>query len=83
MSSFLLGALALGFFAVALFFLRFYQRTSDRFFACFGVAFGIMSANQIALAAWGEASESHSWLYLVRLAAFAVILYAIFDKNRR
>jgi hypothetical protein len=83
MSSFLLGALALGFLAAALFFVRFYRRTRDRFFAWFGVAFGIMSANQIALATWGEASESHSWVYLVRLSAFVVILYAIFDKNRR
>lgn len=83
MSSFLLGALALGFFACALFFLRFFVRTRDRFFAYFAAAFGIMSANQIALEVFGEASEYQSWLYLVRLAAFVVILYAIFDKNRR
>jgi len=83
MSSFLLGALALGFWAGALFFLRFFVRTRDRFFACFGVAFGIMSANQIMLVIFGEDSEYHSWLYVVRLAAFVVILYAIFDKNRR
>jgi hypothetical protein len=83
MSSFLLGALALGFFAGALFFVRFFVRTRDPFFAYFAAAFGIMSLNQIALAALGEASEYNSWLYLVRLAAFVVILYAIFDKNRR
>ena len=83
MSSFLLGALALGFLAGALFFLRFYARTRDRFFAFFAVAFGIMSANQVALSVFGEDSEYQSWLYLVQLAAFVVILYAIFDKNRR
>lgn len=83
MSSFLLGALALGFFAAASFFLRFFARTRDRFFAYFAAAFGIMSANQVALAALGEDSEHNSWLYLVRLAAFLVILYAIYDKNRR
>jgi len=83
MSSFLLGALALGFFVGALFFLRFFTRTGDRFFAYFAVAFGIMSANQVALAVLGEDSEYQSWLYLVRLAAFVVILWAIFDKNRR
>ena len=83
MSSFLLGALALGFFAGASFFVRFFVRTRDRVFAYFAAAFGIMSANQVALAVFGEASEYQSWLYLVRLAAFVVILYAIFDKNRR
>ena len=83
MSSFLLGALALGFFAGGLFFVRFFVRTRDRFFAYFAAAFGIMSVNQVALAALGEASEYNSWLYLVRLAAFVVILYAIYDKNRR
>jgi hypothetical protein len=83
MSSFLLGALAMGFLAGALFFARFFVRTRDRFFAFLAAAFAIMSANQVALAALGEDSEYRSWLYLVRLAAFVVILYAIFDKNRR
>lgn len=83
MNSFLLGALAMGFLASALFFLRFFVRTRDRFFAFFGVAFAIMSVNQLALALFGEDSEYRSWLYLVRFAAFLVILYAIYDKNRR
>ena len=83
MSSFLLGSLALGFLAGALFFLRFFARTRDRFFAYFAAAFATMSANQVALAVFGEDSEYRSWLYLVRLAAFGVILFAIFDKNRR
>lgn len=83
MSSFLLGALAMGFLAGSLFFARFFARTRDRFFAFLAAAFAIMSANQVALAAFGEDSEYRSWLYLVRLAAFVVILYAIVDKNRR
>ena len=83
MNSFLLGALAMGFLAGSLFFLRFFGRTGDRFFAYFSGAFGIMSANQVALAVFGEDSEYRSWLYLVRFAAFLVILYAIYDKNRR
>jgi hypothetical protein len=83
MNSFLLGALAMGFLAGALFFVRFFVRTRDRFFAFFGAAFAIMSANQVALTVFGEDSEFRSWLYLVRLAAFVVILYAIYDKNRR
>jgi len=83
MSSFLLGALAMGFLVIAMFFARFFARTRDRFFAFMGVAFLIMSTNQVALMLFGEASEYQSWLYLVRLAAFVLILVGIYDKNRR
>ena len=83
MSSFLLGALAMGFLVIAMFFARFFARTRDRFFAFMAVAFLIMSTNQVALMLFGEASEYQSWLYLVRLAAFVLILVGIYDKNRR
>jgi hypothetical protein len=83
MSQFLLGALAMGFFAIAMFFARFFVRTTDRFFAFLATAFVIMSANQVALAALGEDSEYHSWVYWLRLAAFVLILIGIYDKNRR
>lgn len=83
MNDFLLGALAASLLIASLFFARFFRRTGDRFFAFVATAFGIMSANQVALAVLGEASEYHSWLYLVRLSAFVLILVAIYDKNRR
>jgi len=82
MNQFLLGALAAGFLVAAMFFGRFYARTHDRFFAFVSTAFAIMSANQLALAVFGEASEYLSWLYLMRLAAFVLILFGIYDKNR-
>jgi Family of unknown function (DUF5985) len=83
MNQFLLGALAMGFFAIAMFFARFFRRTADRFFAFLAIAFVIMSANQVALAVLGEDSEYHSWVYLLRLAAFVLILIGVYDKNRR
>ena len=82
MDAFLLGALAMAFLAAGMFFLRFYMRTRDRFFLFFSVAFAMMSANQVALMALGEESEFRSYVYLFRLAAFVVILVAIYDKNR-
>ena len=82
MNGFLLGALSMGFFAVALFFWRFWRRTRDRFFALFAVAFAIMSVNQMTLFLFGEVSEYRTWLYMIRLTAFVVILAAIIDKNR-
>jgi hypothetical protein len=83
MNQFLLGALASSFVVAAMFFARFFGRTRDRFFAFVATAFGIMSVNQITLSVLGEESEYKSWPYLVRLAAFALILVAIYDKNRR
>ena len=82
MNAFLLGALGMGLLAAGMFFARFYKRTHDRFFLFFSIAFAIMSANQLALMVLGEDSEFRSWLYLFRLFAFLVILYAIWDKNR-
>ena len=83
LNSFLLGALAMGFLVAAMFFARFFMRTRDRFFAFMATAFGVMSVNQLALASFGEDSEYRSWLYLVRLSAFILILAAVVDKNRR
>jgi hypothetical protein len=82
MNNFLLGALFMGAVVIAMFFLRFYRRTHDRFFAFFSVAFAIMALNQLALLILGEASEYRSWVYVVRLAAYFIILLAILDKNR-
>lgn len=83
MNQFLLGALTMGFLVSAMFFARFFARTADRFFAFLATAFVIMSVNQIVLAALGEDSEYHSWVYLLRLAAFVLILIGVYDKNRR
>lgn len=82
MNTFLLGALCIGFLTASMFFARFYARTGDRFFAYLSAAFALMSANQIALEYFGEAYEYKSWLYLIRLAAFLLILLGIWDKNR-
>ncbi|HEY8944727.1 MAG TPA: DUF5985 family protein [Polyangiaceae bacterium] len=82
MNDFLLGALCIGFLTVSMFFARFYRRTRDRFFAFLSGAFALMSANQISLQYFGEASEYNSWLYVVRLSAFLLILLGIWDKNR-
>lgn len=83
MNQFLLGALASAFLVAAMFFARFFARTGDRFFAFVSTAFVIMSVNQLTLAVLGEEAEYKSWPYLVRLAAFGVILVGIYDKNRR
>lgn len=80
---FLSGAVTLGFFVAGLFFFRFWRRTRDGLFAAFGAAFCLLGINQALLVLTDVPVEERSWLYLLRLAAFILILVAIVSKNRR
>jgi hypothetical protein len=80
--SFLSGAITFGFALAALFFLRFWRRTADGLFLAFAAAFLLLGTGQALLGLANIAVEERSWLYLFRLAAFAVILIAIVRKNR-
>lgn len=80
---FLAGAVALGFFVCALFFLRFWRRTRDQLFLAFSLAFALLGTGQSVLALANIPSEERGSLYLFRLGAFAIILVAIIRKNRR
>jgi hypothetical protein len=75
------GALTLGFLAVGLFFLRFWRRTGDGLFAAFAVAFALLAANQAIPVLAGIPSENQGYVYLLRLAAFVLIIAAILRKN--
>lgn len=68
---------------VAVFFLRFWRQTSDRLFLLFAVAFGLLGAHWTVLAALNPVRDSRHLAYLIRLAAFLVIIVAILDKNRK
>ena len=79
---FLSGAVTLGFFASALFFLRFWKRTRDELFISFAAAFALLGLSQALLVLAKIPEEDRSSLYLFRLLAFLVILFAIIRKNR-
>ena len=79
---FLSGAVSFGFFVAALFFLRFWKRTGDSLFAAFAGAFALLGLNQTLLVAINVTAEERSWVYLLRIAAFVLILTAIVHKNR-
>jgi peptidoglycan/LPS O-acetylase OafA/YrhL len=81
MIGFLSGAVTMGFVIAAVFFLRFWRRTRDRFFIAFAIAFVLLALNQ-ALAQWlGAADERVMYTYLLRVLGFVIILAAIIDKN--
>jgi len=81
MIEYLSGAVTMGFLVAAIFFLRFWRRTSDRLFLSFALAFALLALNQ-GLAQWfGAADERVSYTYLLRVLGFVLILFAIVDKN--
>ncbi|MGN6155455.1 MAG: DUF5985 family protein [Sphingomicrobium sp.] len=79
---FLSGAVALGFAACALFFLRFWRRTREELFLAFAIAFLLLGAGQTILALANIPTEERGSIYLIRLIAFLLILLAIYRKNR-
>ena len=80
---FLGGARTFGFLVAGLFFLRFWKRTHDGLFVAFALAFWLLGLTQALLTLSNIPVEERSWLYLLRLAAFALILVSIWFKNRR
>jgi hypothetical protein len=81
-ADFILGATAMGYLVAGLFFLRFWRRTRDGLFLTFAIAFWLLTANSAAFALAGI-PRGQSWVYLLRLAAFILIIEAIISKNLR
>jgi hypothetical protein len=77
------GALTLGYLAAGLFFLKFWRRTRDALFLAFAAAFALLAGNQAVPVLFGVASEDQSYIYLLRLAGFALIIWAVLRKNLR
>ena len=83
LTDFLSGAITFGFVVAGLFFLRFWKRTHDSLFIAFALAFWLLGLTQALLAFTNIPVEERSWLFLLRLAAFSLILVSIWRKNRR
>lgn len=77
----LAGAVALASFLAALFFLKFWRRTTDVFFLFFAAAFAIDAVSRFVLAAMPISNEVEPVAYLPRLMTFSLILLAIIRKN--
>ena len=79
----MLGAVAMGCFVAGLAFLRFWRDSHDRFFLLFALSFFVEEFSRILLAASERPNEGSPWLYGIRLLAYGLILWAVWDKNRR
>lgn len=79
---FLSGAVAFGFLVCALFFLRYWHRSRDGLFLAFALAFALLGLGQSILTLADIPTEEIGAIYLFRLTAFLLILFAIYWKNR-
>jgi hypothetical protein len=82
MYSLISGAVVMASLVAALFFLRFWRQTRDRFFLLFSLAFVLDALTRLVLALSDIPNEQEPFYYLARLAMFGLILTAIIDKNR-
>jgi hypothetical protein len=80
---FLAGLIAMGQLVASGFFLRFYARTRDTLFLAFSAAFALMALNQTLVILLRVPREEQSGFFLLRLAAFLLIIGAILVKNVR
>lgn len=79
--AFVNGMLAMGFAVAGFFFLRFWTRTRDSLFIAFALAFWLLALNAALVIQLGQPREELTFVYLLRLAAFLLIIVAILRKN--
>jgi uncharacterized membrane protein len=79
---FLSGALVLGYVTCGLFFLRFWKKTREGLFLAFASAFTLFGLGQTMLTIGDIPTEDRGSIYLIRLAAYLLILAAIYRENR-
>ena len=83
LNQFLAGAASVSLLVIAMFFIRFWKRTRDRLFLFFASAFLILMLERLIRASMEIETEWAPYVYMVRLAAFVVMIIGVVDKNRR
>lgn len=82
-SSTLYGAFAAGFLVGAVFFLRLWRRDRQPLIMFMAAAFTLLAANYGLLGAMQVDEADDSWVYLLRLTAFLLIIAGIVVTNFR
>jgi hypothetical protein len=80
---FLQGVVTMGCAVIGLFFLRFWRDSQDRLFHRFAIAFWLLALSYALMGLVTLANEQRVYVFVVRLLAFLLIVFAIFEKNRR
>lgn len=82
MNHVLLGAIGMASLIAGLLFARSWKKTGDRFFLFFAASFVLEGVNRFAIAFASDLAEDRAVFYLIRVAAFSLIVAAIAYKNR-
>lgn len=80
-TTFVSGLITMGFLIAGLWFFRFWRRTGERLFVAFAGAFVLLATNQGMAEMIELGREETGWVWLLRLAAFLLIIWAIINKN--
>ena len=83
MTHFVAGLLVMGYLVAAIFFLRFWREARDPLFLFFAGGFALLAIQRATLAIAYLLPVPLTTHYVLRLAAFVVILAGILHKNRR
>lgn len=76
------GALMICCLVAGLFFLKFWKKTHDYLFRLFSLSFFLLAIERMVLGYLGSEDEPSELVYLIRLVAFSLIIYAIIRKNK-
>lgn len=82
LSTFLSGIHMATFAAAGLFFLKFWKGSRDQFFLLFGLACWLLSVERVFEIFASSDYNVRSPLYLFRIVAYGLMLWAIIRKNR-
>jgi hypothetical protein len=81
-NNFLLGSLTAFAAVISLLFLKFWRESKDRLFGFFAAAFALLAVDWFAHALLVPRHESQHYLFIIRLAAFVLLIAGIISKNR-
>jgi len=81
MIPFTAGLITMGFLVASLFFVKFWRQTRDILFLAFAAAFLLLAANQALTVLIDIPRDEKSYLYILRLLAFCIIIASIIQKN--
>ena len=88
-ASFFSGITLATFAASSVFFLKFWKASRDPFFLYFCIASLLLAIERIVVVLlyyifeWmSPEDENGSWIYIIRLSAFALMSLAVYQKNR-
>ncbi len=83
MTVFAYGVIAAGYLIAGVFFLRFWSKTRESLLLIFACAFCLLAISQTLLGLLDLDREEQSWIYLIRLLAFSLIIIGIASVNMR